>query len=230
MPKSDFAMLAAQGQHDFNRRRRRLRRSIRGFFGGIAIIFFLLYVWQARTEIERQQENFFHLKAHQLNTMVQQIRRRLDGHFHDLLFLRETLHFDAGQSPYPDLESRKALESYQKNHRNSLAINIQDGSGNTIVWSTNRAQSPHAMVQESAFFTASDEPDWLVAEPLYAPRYGLWIVPTRIPLYDARGKPAGFLGQPIAMRDLLSEVPQPGVVVLVEHFGQPMFISKNLYM
>ncbi|MBU2787554.1 EAL domain-containing protein [Acidithiobacillus sp. YTS05] len=222
MPKSDFAMLAAQGQHDFNRRRRRLRRSIRGFFGGIAIIFFLLYVWQARTEIERQQENFFHLKAHQLNTMVQQIRRRLDGHFHDLLFLRETLHFDAGQSPYPDLESRKALESYQKNHRNSLAINIQDGSGNTIVWSTNRAQSPHAMVPESAFFTASDEPDWLVAEPLYAPRYGLWIVPTRIPLYDARGKPAGFLGQPIAMRDLLSEVPQPGVVVLVEHFGQPI--------
>ncbi|MDD3759844.1 MAG: EAL domain-containing protein [Acidithiobacillus sp.] len=222
MFNSDFAMLAAQGQHDFDRRRRRLRRSIRAFFWGIAIIFFLLYGWLVRTEIERQQENFFHLKTHQLNTMAQQIRRRLDGHFHDLLFLRETLRFDAGQSPYPDLESRKTLKSYQKNHRNSLATNIQDASGNIIVWSTNRAQSPHAMVPGSAFFTASGERDWLVAEPLYAARYGLWILPTRIPLYDARGKPVGFLGQPVAMRDLLSQVPQPGVLVWVERLGQPI--------
>ncbi|WP_308389555.1 EAL domain-containing protein [Acidithiobacillus sp. AMEEHan] len=209
-------------QHSFARRARRLRRSIRAFFLGIAIIFFLLYLWQAHTEIERQQENFFHLKTHQLNTMARQIRRRLDGHFHDLQFLRETLHFASAQSPYPDLDSRKALESYQKNHRNSLAINIQDASGNTIIWSTNRAQSPHVMVPGDAFFTASGERDWLVADPLYAPRYGLWIVPTRIPLYDVRRELVGFLGQPIAMRDLLNEVPQPGVVLLIERHGRPI--------
>ena len=206
--------------------RKRLRRLLRLFFLGVGLVFFLLYLWQTHTEVQRQRENSINLRTHQLNTYAQQIRQKLDRNFHDLEFLRKIIRYRPGQEPFPDAASRLALESFQKSHRGSLAVNIQDADGGTIVWSTNWSQGQKTLVSSAAFRTASNQRDWLVGNPLYARRYGNWIVPMRLPLYDASGKTVGFLGRPTALQQMLSAVSEPGVSILLERAGHP-FVERN---
>ncbi|WP_369573141.1 EAL domain-containing protein [Acidithiobacillus sp. IBUN Pt1247-S3] len=136
--------------------------------------------------------------------------------------MRQILHFRLGQAPFPDQASRAALESFQNHHQGSLAINIQNADGSTIVWSTNSKQSSKTIIPNSAFVTASNRRDWLVTNPIYAARYENWIIPMRLPLYDAHGKVVGFLGRPTALPQLSRFVPRAGVYIFLDHAGHPL--------
>jgi len=208
MPSAETFL--AGSQHSSARIRQqqgRLQRMLRLFFLGIGALFLLLYLWQVRTEIQRQQETRTDAQLLKLENLAQEIRTRIDGNFHDLVFLAQVLRYQPGQAPFPDAQSRAALRSFQQSHHGSLAINVQSANGDTIVWSTNQLQGPIPLALSKEFAPIDRRSDWLLADPRYAPHFHRWIIPMRISLHDASGKRIGYLGRPTPLQEIRINTP-----------------------
>ncbi len=133
---------------------------------------------------------------------VSTISSRMFLHFDELAFIGGSISLSEAATGRLNSSVESAVETFLKDNPDLGAVNVLDGSGNKIVWSTAKHPSSLKVTSNSSHFLWSSSDRMLVGRPLYSKTFRRFVVSTRYAI-EVNGKPQFYVGSPVYLRDLL---------------------------
>jgi len=181
---------------------KRPERAIHAFFVGIALLIVGFFISNT-INIRDAAHTVLHEKAIETGHIVADgVEQRINARFHDLKFLRDSFFQKGSGTMISDTEATAVFTAFRQAHPAIIAINIQDPSGNHIVWSSPQ-QSSHAIAADKAFHALKDDPDQFLGTLSHV-RDRLWVLPIRERIRDNEGRVLGFIVLPFLLSNLSS--------------------------
>ena len=181
------------------------------FFAVLLILFFVVNYY----DVGRSVRERFSSSAAETADQIAGTAAAWNRQFTALTFLRNAI-FEHGpgetkpgaaRALIPDAWTRTMFRRFQLDHPKLFAINIQDTTGDIILWSSHK-QNPHVIAKGITFAPLPRNPDKLLGQPIFAPRIGGWILPMRLRIRTDRGHILGFIGSPYLLSRLQTiEIP-----------------------
>lgn len=125
----------------------------------------------------------------------------INSHFHDLEFLRDTFFPKSTDHLLPSAQVLSAFAAFQHTHPSIAAVNVQDSSGDRIVWSSVR-QPARPVTPGKDFSPLPGHPDRLIGRVAHATRTHAWVLTMRQRIRDNEGHVLGFIGSPFILANL----------------------------
>ncbi len=182
---------------------KRPERAIHAFFIGIALLIVGFFISNT-INTRNAAHTVLHDKAVETGRIVADgVEQRINARFHDLKFLRDSFFQKGSGTLISDTDAMAVFTAFRQTHPAIIAINIQDPSGNHIVWSSQK-QSSHPIAWDKAFHALKDDPDQFLGTPSLALRDRAWVLPMRERIRDNEGRVLGFIVLPFLLSNLSS--------------------------
>jgi diguanylate cyclase (GGDEF)-like protein/PAS domain S-box-containing protein len=181
-------------------------------FAAVALLFlsgFVVTTGQLRRQLT---EHFAYMATSTGDQVAGAVSQQIFMHFGALKFLRGAFFADGSGRLVPDAAARAAIGAYQRSHPDIFAINIQDPTGNAIVWSSRR-QSPRPVTTGQDFTPLPGHPNELLGQASYASRAKGWVVTMRQRILADDGRVLGYIGSPFLLSSLRDVTTPPGDLV-----------------
>ncbi len=206
---------------------RRILLGATAFFVAFALLFICLALWRA---YDLQQSIKVHFRDQAKVVATQNavtLAATINSHFHDLEFIKNAFFAQGTNRLLPSAQFRAAFTAFQRTHPSIAAINIQDPSGNRIVWSSRKQARP--ITYGKNFSPLPGYPDRLLGRFSYAKRDHAWILTMRYRIRDNEGHVLGFIGSPfiLANLDTIHTPSEFQSMVATDSQGQVISVWKN---
>ena len=198
------------------------------FFVALALVVMAFYHW--RTEnIQQSIKSHFHDQAELVaERTANAVSLNINCHFNDLDFFAQTFFPQKTGRFLPNKKVLSVFTSFQHSHPSIIAINIQDASGNRIIWSSTK-QSAKPITLGNQFSSLPGHPNRFLGKACYSHRDHGWVLAMRQRIIDKQGAVQGFIGSPFVLSTLRAIHPLPNIqtVVITKPHGQVVSIWKN---
>jgi len=210
-------------------------RSDRGMLWGVNILFLTLAMlfigyayWVAEDLRQAVQKRFRDQSEAAATHVADAVAADINSRFHDLMFLRGIFFSQDTDRLLPNPQVLSAFMAFQRTHPGITAINIQDPSGNRIVWSSTK-QPARPITAGKDFSPLPGYPDRFLGKPSYSHRAHTWVLTMRQRIRDNEGHVLGFIGSPFILSTLrtISAPPDLQAIVLVRPHGPVISVWKN---
>ncbi|WP_198926377.1 PDC sensor domain-containing protein, partial [Acidithiobacillus thiooxidans] len=161
------------------------------FFVALALVVMAFYHW--RTEnIQQSIKSHFHDQAELVaERTANAVSLNINSHFNDLDFFAQTFFPQKTGRFLPNKKVLSVFTSFQHSHPSIIAINIQDASGNRIIWSSTK-QSAKPITLGNQFSPLPGHPNRFLGEVRYSHRNQAWVLTMRQRILDKQGTVQGF--------------------------------------
>ena len=212
----------------FSRSDRGVLWGANAFFLVLAILYIGLAWWFA-AGLRQAVQNSFHDRAEAAAAQTADtVAVDINARFHDLAFLRNAFFAQGTGRLLPSAHILSAFVAFQRTHPAISAINIQDHSGNRIVWSSVK-QPTRPITAEKDFSSLPGHPDRFLGKPSYAHRAHAWVLTMRERIRDNKGRALGFIGYPFILSNLsvIHTPPDLQSIVLMRPHGPVISVWKD---
>ena len=180
---------------------RRILWGANAFFVALVLLLAGAALWQA-TDLQQSIQADFHTRARlTAQQTANEVASTINASFDDLQFLKN-LFFDLRTKELlPSAQALSAFTAFQRTHPEIAAINIQDPSGNRVVWSSRN--QPATPIASGKDFTALPQHSGRLIGKAIQDRFAnAWILPMRQRIEDNEGHVLGFIGSPFLLSNL----------------------------
>jgi diguanylate cyclase (GGDEF)-like protein len=212
----------------FSRSDRRIIWGATAFFVALALLSAGLSIWSA---INLQQSIKAHFRDQSEIVATQTadaVAVKINAHFHDLAFLKNVFFAKGTDRLLPSAQALSAFTAFQRTHPAITAINIQNPSGDRIVWSSAK-QPARPITLGKGFSPLPGYPDRFLGRVAYAQRAHAWVLTMRQRIRDNEGHVLGFIGSPFLLANLgtIHTPPELQFVVVMRPDGQVVSVWKD---
>ncbi|BBP04996.1 hypothetical protein TPL01_19300 [Sulfuriferula plumbiphila] len=180
---------------------RRILWGAQAFFVILVLLLAGAALWQAIDLQQSIQANFANRARLTAQQTANAVASAIDVHFRDLQFLKNSFFDLRTRGLLPSAQVLSTFTAFQRTHPNIPAINIQDPSGNRIIWSS-RKQPATPLTLEKDFTPLPQHPGRLIGKTSYARYANAWVLTMRQRIEDNEGHVLGFIGSPFLLSSL----------------------------
>lgn len=180
---------------------RRILWGAKAFFVALVLLLAWAALWQA-ADLQQSIQADFHTRARlTAQQTANSVASAINARFGDLQFLKNLV-FDSHTSGLlPNAQTLSAFTAFQRTHPGIAAINIQDPSGNRVVWSS-RNQPAKPIASGRDFTALPQHSGRLIGKAIHDRFANAWILPMRQRIEDNEGHVLGFIGSPFLLSNL----------------------------
>lgn len=132
-----------------------------------------------------------------------QIYNRLNTQFIELEFIATSLLDEETDPAHLSSRTVRSLQRFMKIHPDFYALNIQSADGSEILWSTIK-QSHKPIVEADKFTSIDGNPNFLLGESQFAPRFNGYFLAMRYRVVNPQGGARFFVGSPYRLTHLMA--------------------------
>jgi len=198
------------------------------FFVVLAIMAIGLAFWSAEN-LRRSIKTHFHDQAELVaERTADAVAFNINSHFHDLEFLKQAFFSQKSGRFLPDKKALSVFTSFQQSHPSITSINIQNASGNRILWSSTK-QSAKPITLGNQFTPLPGHPNRFLGKVRFSRRNHAWVLTMRHRILDNQGTVQGFIGSPFVLSTLRIIHPLPNIqaIVVTNPHGQVVSVWKK---
>ncbi|OCX83963.1 hypothetical protein A6P08_09625 [Acidithiobacillus thiooxidans] len=184
--------------------------------------------WNAEN-LQKSIKSHFHDQAELVaERTANAVAFNINSHFDDLEFFAQTFFSRKTGQFLPNKKFLSVFTSFQRSHPTIIAINIQDSSGNRILWSSTK-QSTNPITLGNQFSPLPGHPNRFLGEVRYSHRNQAWVLTMRQRILDKQGTVQGFIGSPFVLSALriIHTLPNIQAIVVTNPHGQVVSVWKN---
>ncbi|MCK9246731.1 MAG: hypothetical protein M0P11_07235 [Anaerolineaceae bacterium] len=194
----------------------------------IALIVMSFAYWRAET-LQQSIKTRFHDRAELVAVRTADaVALNINSHFNALRFFSQTFFSRKTGRFLPNKKVLSVFTSFQRSHPSIIAINIQDASGNRIIWSSTK-QSTKPITLGNQFSSLPGHPNRFLGKVCYSHRDHAWVLAMRQRILDKQGAVQGFIGSPFVLSTLrgIHSLPNIQTIVVTKPHGQVVSVWKN---
>ncbi|OYV71879.1 MAG: hypothetical protein B7Z70_15765 [Acidithiobacillus ferrivorans] len=197
-------------------------------FVALALLFAGLALWRAINLQQSTKANFRDRAEIVATRTADAVAVNINARFHDLAFLKNAFFAEDTSHLLPSAQVLSAFAAFQHTHPAVSAINIQDPSGDRIVWSSVK-QPARPITPDKDFSPLPGYPDRFLGRVAYAQRTHAWVFTMRQRIRDNEGHVLGFIGSPFLLANLgmIHTPPELQSVVVMRPHGQVVSVWKD---
>jgi diguanylate cyclase (GGDEF)-like protein len=201
---------------------------IHAFFVSAALLAIFFYIYNTLRILKSSSSSLYDKGLVAGHEIADDVSKQISSNFHNLKFFRNAFFEKRSSSLVPDAMATAAFEFFHKTHPSITAINIQDPSGNKIIWSSQK-QSSRPIISGKMFQQLKNYPDRFLGIPSFANRDKLWVLPMRERIRTNEGKVIGFIGSPFILSKLavIRITPLVSAVIITLPDGKTVSVWKN---
>ncbi|MCE5388750.1 MAG: PDC sensor domain-containing protein, partial [Acidithiobacillus sp.] len=207
---------------------RRILWGATAFFVALAIFFTSVAIWRAY-DLRQSLTAHFRDQAKVVATQnAVTLAATINAYFHDLAFLKNAFFANGTGQLLPSAQVRSAFTVFQRTHTEIAAINIDDPSGNRIVWSSTKNWRNLNITNKFSTSLPKGQNKG-IGQIFYSRTKHAWILPMRQRIRDNEGQVLGFIGSPfiLANLDTIHTPPDLQSMVVTDSQGQVVSVWKN---
>ncbi len=175
--------------------------SLHAGFAAVAMVYLFVFAYSTVQFRRHLTEHFKYVSANTANQVANAVSYQLERRYAALKFLRTVFFNNQSGKLLPDAAVQAAFADYQRAHPDIFGINIQNPTGNAIIWSSRR-QPSRPITPAGEFVSLPAHPDQLLGRVTYAARARGWVLTMRQRIRDNRGQVLGFIGSPFRLSAL----------------------------
>ncbi|MCL5980023.1 MAG: EAL domain-containing protein [Gammaproteobacteria bacterium] len=197
-------------------------------FVALALLFAGLVLWRAINLQQSTKANFRDQAEIVATRTADAVAVNINARFHDLAFLKNAFFAEGTGRLLPSAQVLSAFAAFQHTHPAVSAINIQDPSGDRIVWSSVK-QPARPITPDKDFSPLPGYPDRFLGRVAHAQRTHAWVLTMRQRIRDNEGHVLGFIGSPFLLANLgmIHTPPELQSVVVMRPHGQVVSVWKD---
>ena len=212
-------------QRYFAKHDRRILRMTNGVFYLFFIIFLILALNQGITLYHQTKVKLQSQASMTAFRTALQIRSLADQRYDDLVFLQSLLFSYASDHLRPTSKLQTIFTAFQHSHPGITSVDIEDPSGQHIIWSSQKLSSSPIPLPNS-FTQILGRPQELIGVPTYATSLHQWVIPMKIRVIDTHHHVLGYISTPFQVSNFSQVNIPPNMMVTLWDAQRHTIISQ----